>query len=819
MAERIIQKDLASAVAPRYKSYGLYVVKDRALPSLYSGCKPVLQRSLYSMYEMGLKHTSKIKKSARIVGDVIGKYHPHGDTSVYEAIVRASQDWNMRYPLVDMPSNNGSIDGDGAAAMRYTEARLSAYGEELLSGINKNTVDFKPNYDNTEREPVELPAMLPNLLANGVEGIAVGMATNIPPHNLTELLTAAKTIISNVKEEKETTLDEIMTIIQGPDFPGGGTIVNKKHLKAAFATGVGKITLRGKAEIVEDKKGNKSIVITEIPYQVKPVDLISKITSLAKDGKVEGIKEVEDESAKDICIVVRLKKAVNANLVLNQLYKLTDLQKNINYNMNALMGEEPVGVTLMDYLNEYLSNSLNILLKRTQFDYEKDSKRLLNLQTIFVYLENKEDIVKIIANSDTPEQELADNYELSEEQVSFLLNTRLGSIKKSNIAKYEEEYNALNENIVEYTKILEDEEYALDILSKELSELQDRFGDERRTNIELTNGEITDEDLIKDEPLVVTITSDGLIKSVDEKEYTTQKRGGKGTSAASTKDDEIVTDLFSINSKDDILFMTNTGRCHKLKGYTIPKVSKTAKGRHINNFIKLEENEEIVSVMSLRVKDEADSSIVFITALGQIKRLAVKELGSRYSAIRVLTIKDGDALQTCLKVNEGQDIMLCTAKGLSTRFTISTETKKPVKTQGRTAAGVMGIKVAENDYVIGGTVIDDDTNVLTLTANGLAKQTKGASWEAKQRAGKGMICHKVTEKTGDLVSVLAVKEEDEIFVGTESGKIIRLKANSIATSGRAAIGSKAIKLGENDFAFTASLAPVTLEEEKNEEEA
>lgn len=733
---------------------------------------------------------------------------------MYETIVRASQKWNMRYPIVDMPSNNGSIDGDGAAAMRYTECRLTAYGEKLLEGINKETVDFKPNYDNSETEPVELPCMLPNLLANGVEGIAVGMAANIPPHNLTELLTAARRIISDAKEEKETSLEDLMTIIKGPDFPGGGIIVNKKNLKTAFATGKGRITLRGKTDIVEDKKGHKTINITEVPYQVKPIELVNKIYTLARDGKIEGIKEVEDESDKNgMCLSVKLKKSANPTLVLNNLYKLTDLQKNINYNMNALIGDTPVDVTLLDYLNEYLSNSLNILLRRTNFDRDKDMKRISNLEVIFLYLENKEDIVAIIASSDNPEEELKEKYELADEQISFLLNTRLGSLKKASISKYQEEYDQLNENVTEYTKILEDEGYALDVLSKELSELQEQFGDERRTQIELdVNGDIAEEDLIPDEPLVVTITSDGLIKAVDEKEYSTQKRGGKGTKAASTKDDEIVTDLFSINSKDDILFMTDKGRCHKLKGYSIPKVGKNAKGRHINNFIKLEEGENIVSVMPVKIKDEAEHSILFVTALGQIKRLSISELGSRYTAIKVLKIKDGDGLQTCLKVNEGQDVMLCTAKGQSIRFTVSTETKKPIRPQGRTASGVIGIKVAEDDYVIGATIIDDESNILTLTSNGLSKQTKGAAWEAKQRGGKGILCHKITEKTGDLVSVLSVKEDDELFVGTESGKIIRLKANSIATSGRSAIGSKAIKLDEGDYAFTASLAPANNEE-------
>lgn len=820
MAEKIISKSLGSVMRPRYKAYALSVIGDRALPSMRTGLKPVLRRGLYSMSEMGLKANSKPKKSARVVGDVLGKWHPHGDTSVYDALVRAAQEWNMRYPLVDIHGNNGSRDGDPAAAMRYTEMKLTKIGEEMLSSIHKGTVDFEPNYDDTELEPQELPCMLPMLLANGTEGIAVSMATSIPPHNLNELMDAAQVIINNTTQGKDTSVEELMSHIKGPDFPDGGVIINTKELKKAFTTGKGKVTLRGETEIVDLKKGHKGIKVTSLPYQFKPVDFIAKVEKLKQENKIEGIKEIQDASEEgNINITIVLKKDVNAELILNQLYKQTDLQKNISYNMNALLDEKPVQVTLVEYLNEYLAHSLDVLLKRTQYDLNKDAKRASNIEAIASAVDNLAEVTKIVTESDTPLQDLTALLEITEEQANYILDTKLRSLAKQNTAKLEEEYNGLQENIAEFNKILNDESYSLEVLSKEIAELKERFGDERRTAIDTSvSGDITDEDLIKDEPLVVTITSDGLIKSVDEKEYSTQKRGGKGSKAASTKDDEIVTDLFSINSKDDILFMTNTGRCHKLKGYAIPKVAKTAKGKHINNFIKLEENEDIVSVMALKVKEEADASILFVTALGQVKRLAVKDLGSRYSAIRVLTIKDGDALQTCLKVNEGQDVMLCTAKGQSIRFTVSTETKKPVRPQGRTAAGVQGIKVTDGDYVVGATAIEDGSNILTLTANGLAKQTKGAAWEAKGRGGKGIVCHKITEKTGDLVSVLAVKEDEEIFVGAESGKIIRLAVKDIATSGRAAIGIKAISLSGGDCAFTASLAPANLEETEGAEE-
>ena len=805
MAERIVSKDLGAVMKPRYKTYALSVIGDRALPDLKTGLKPVLKRGLYSMYDMGLRANAKPKKSARVVGDVLGKYHPHGDASVYEAIVRATQDWNMRYPLINLQGNNGSRDGDSAAAMRYTEIKLTKIGEQTLADINKNTVDFSPNYDDTELEPDTLPCRLPMLLANGTEGIAVTMATSIPPHNMTELMSAAQRIIHNTIEGKDTEVSELMEDIKGPDFPDGGIIVNNKELRKAFETGRGKITVRGKA-----------INITSLPYQCKPIDFINKVEKLRQDNKIDGIKEIENCSENEvICINIILKKDANPELVLNQLYKQTDLQKNISYNMNALLDGKPVQVTLVDYMNEYLSHCLDVLLRRTSYDLGKISKRAVILEAIFTAAENFDAVVEIQKSAEDPIASLMETFEFTEEQARYIDDAKLRRlVRETELNKSREEYEDIQVLIAEYNKILNDEAYSLQVLSREIDELKEEFGDERRTVIDTTiNGEITDEDLIKDEPLVVTITSDGLIKSVDEKEYSTQKRGGKGTKTASTKDDEVVTDLFSINAKDDILFMTNIGKCHKIKGYQIPKVAKTAKGKHVNNFIKLEQDEEIVSVMALRVKEEADSSILFVTALGQVKRLAVKDLGSRNTAVRVLTIKDGDALQTCLKVKEGEDVLIATAKGQSIRFKVSTETKKPVKPQGRTASGVQGIKVStEDDYVIGATVLDDNSNILTLTANGLAKQTKGSAWETKGRAGKGIVCHKITEKTGDLVSVLAVKEEDELFVGTESGKIIRLAANSIATSGRSAIGSKAITLGEDDYAFTASLAPINLED-------
>lgn len=823
MAERIIPKSIANIMRPRYVRYARSVVSDRALPDIRSGLKPVQARGLFSMNEMGLSFKSKPKKSARVVGDVLGKYHPHGDTACYDALVRTSQEWNTRYPLTKIDGNNGSRDGDPAAAMRYTEIKLSAIGEQMLKDIHKDTVDFKANYDDTEREPVELPCMLPMLMANGTEGIAVGLSTSIPPHNLTELLDAAINYVDNTLNEKETDLEDLMEFIKGPDFPDGGIIVSKKDLKKAYETGRGRITLRAKVDVVTNKK-TTSLVITQFPYQLKPVDFCKKVRSLVSDGKIDGIKEVLDESSEEhgVNVQVVLKKDANPELVVNQLYKKTDLQKNISFNMNALLDGEPVTLTLKDYMDEYLGHCMNVLTRRTQFDLDKDLKRAQIIEAIATAAENFDAVVEIQKSADNTVQTLIDTFEFNEEQAKYIDDVKLKNlVGKTTLERLQAEYDELVERINKYNVILTDEQEALVQLGTELSNLKETFGDERRTDFDLTaGGDISEEDLVKDEPLVISMTSDGLIKAVEEREYTTQKRGGKGVKGSVTKEDEIVTGLFSINAKDDLLFMTNIGRCHKVKGYKIPKVAKSAKGKSVNNYISLDadKGEEIVSVMSLRVTEEMDNSIIFVTALGQIKRLAVKDLSSKYPATKVLTIKEGDELATCLKAKEGEDVLICTAKGQSARFTISVESKKPVRPQGRSASGVQGINVADDDYVIGATIIQDSANILTLTARGLAKQTIGSAWEAKNRGVKGVACHKVTEKTGDIVSVLSVKEEDELFVSTDQGKIIRLFASSIATSGRMSIGSKAITLDNGDFASIASIAPNTGEEEINDEE-
>lgn len=743
------------------------------------------------------------------------KYHPHGDTAVYEALVRMAQQWSLRYPLVEIQGNKGSRDGDPAAAMRYTEMRLTPYGEAMFKDINKNTVDFKANYDDTEKEPVCAPALIPNLLANGVEGIAVGMATSIPPHNLTELYDACLHMIANA--DREITVEELFNFVKGPDFPDGGVIVDTKDLTKAYTTGRGKVVLRAKYEIENISKDRSAIVITEIPYQVNKEALVNKIDDLSKKGKIEGIKEINDLSKKDdIRVEIELKKSANVQLVINKLLKHTDMQVSVSFNMMSLIDGEPVMLTLKDALETFLAHCVEVLTRRTQFDVDKTQRRVMFIDAILTVLSDIDSAIHIIRNSENPIHDLMGTFNLNEDQANYVYEMKVKTLSRQSEAKLIEEKEDLELKIANWSEILNDESVMLSTLAAELTELKDKFGDERRTEICANAGaNINEEDLIKDEELVITITSEGLIKSVEEKEYNTQKRGGKGAKAAATKDDEVVIDLFTVNSKDDLLFITNQGRCHTLKAYKIPKVAKTAKGKSINNFINLAENEWPVSTIATKLNDE-DNSIVFITEKGQIKRLQVTHLSSRMSVTKVIGLNEDDELVSALIAKEGEDVLICTALGQGLRTTINAEKIRPM---GRSARGVKGIKVKENDIVIGMTKVDDNTDILTVSSQGLGKRTKGVDFPVKNRGGQGVKCHKVTERTGALVACLTVEEGSQVFVGTESGQIIRLNTDLLAKSGRDTTGTKLINLGEDDQVVTASLAPTTEEvEEENIEE-
>lgn len=816
ITENIQDVSIRNAMENKFFEYAKYVIEDRALPDVRDGLKPVQRRILNSAYELGLRPDKPYKKSARLVGDVLGRFHPHGDSSVYGAQVILAQDFSTRYPLIDGHGNFGSRDGDPAAAMRYTEAKLSRFGNEMMNNIHKDVVDYQPNFDETEKEPVVLPTMIPALLANGCSGIAVGMATNIPPHNLTELYDACLHLIENATSETEVTTEDLMRFIKGPDFPTYGTIVDTKDLLKAYKTGKGRITLRGKYEI-ETVGKDTVIAITEIPYQVNKAKLIEKIDALAKDDKIEGIKEVNDESSKKggMRIAVYLKKNADARLILNKLLKHTDLQTSVSFNIMALVDNQPTQLGLKDCLDYFLSHCAELITRRTQFDLDKINKRTLIIEGVQVALEDENKTIAIIKAARSA-QEAIDNlmneYDLEEVQAKYIWDMKLNAISNLNTTKLQEEYDDLCERQRKCLSILNDQSVLLQELASEITTLKESFGDERRTSIDASaNINISEEDLVEDENLVVTVTTEGLLKSVSEKEYNTQKRGGKGVKTQNTKDDEIVINMFTMNSKDDLLFLTNTGRCHAIKAYKIPKSSKNNKGKSINNYISLQEDEHPVSIIATKIQEGA--SIVFITRNGIIKRLPITHLSSRMSVTKVIGIKENDELVNALMAHEGDELLIATGKGQSIRVKVD---EKELRPMGRSAAGVKGIRLKDDDYVVDMTQISNDKHILSLTQTGLGKATKASEYKTQGRGGVGIKGHKISSKTGDLVCCLAVSQEDEIFVGTLQGQIIRIKVSDVAISGRDTAGSRIIKLYDNDMTMTASIAPIKEDEEDEE---
>lgn len=818
IVENIQDISIRNAMEDKFFEYAKYVIEDRALPDVRDGLKPVQRRILYSAHELGLRPDKPYKKSARLVGDVLGRFHPHGDTSVYGAQVILTQDFSTRYPLIDGHGNFGSRDGDPAAAMRYTEARLSRFSDAMMADIHKNVVDYEPNFDETEMEPSVLPTMIPTLLANGCSGIAVGMATEIPPHNLGELYDACLYLIEHATDEQEVTVEKLMQFVKGPDFPTYGTIVDTKDLLKAYKTGKGRITLRGKYEI-ETVGKDTVIAITEIPYQVNKAKLIEKIDTLSKEDKIEGIKEVNDESSKKggLRIAVYLKKNADARLILNKLLKHTDLQTSVGFNMMALVDNQPLQLGLKDCLDHFLAHCAEIITRRTQFDLEKINARTFIIEGIQTALEDVDNTIALIKAAKSAQEgitSLMDEYELEEVQAKYIWDMKLNAISSLNTEKLEEEYMDLLEKQRKCISILNDQSVLLSELANDISTLKEKYADERRTDIDvIANTNISEEDLIEDENLVVTVTTEGLIKSVSEKEYNTQKRGGKGVKTQNTKDDEVVMNLFTMNSKDDLLFLTNTGRCHAIKAYKIPKTAKNNKGKSINNYISLQEDEYPVSIIATKMQEGA--SIVFITRNGTIKRLPITHLSSRMSVTKVIGIKEGDELVNALMANEGDELLIATGKGQSIRIKVD---EKELRPMGRTAAGVKGIKLKEDDYVVDMTKIDDDKLILSLSQTGLGKTTKANEYKVQKRGGSGVKGHKITSKTGDLVCCLTVSPDDEIFVGTLQGQIIRIKVSDVPTSLRDTSGSRMIKLYDEDVAITASIAPIKDEEEELSEE-
>lgn len=798
--ENIITKSLEDAFLPRYKGYALSVIEDRALPDVRTGLKPSGRKILWDMYENGMKSTDQPKKCAKIVGSVLARVYPHGDTALYGALVRLGQEWVMRYPLVENLSNFGSRDGDGPAAYRYTMTKLTPLGELMCKDIDKDTVDYMDNFDNTLQEPVYLPCMWPQLICNGSNGIAVSMSTYIPPHNLTEVLNATDHMIDCALKDEEYTTEDIFRFIKGPDFPDGGVITNNKEMRKAIETGRGKIILKAKYTIEEDKKG-QYIKITELPYQVSKQKLVLKIEDLKAENKVEGIREVFDLTKRgEICnVVVRAKKGASIKLIEKQLLAKTDMQISISYNITTLVDGVPKLLGIKDCLDEFLTHALSVIRKRTQFDLNKTNKRILILEGVSIATENIDRVIEIIRTEDDPAEVLMDEFELEKEQVTYILNMGLIRLSKSNEEKVENELSDLYDLVPRYLAIINDNEVALSKLKEELAEIKDKYGDARRTMIELEDA-IQEEDLIKDEDLIITCTSEGNIKSVLTSEYNVQNRAGKGNKGSNVKDDEIVIDLFAVNSKDDLLFITNTGRCHKIKAYKIPKVSRTSKGKNMVNFMSLEEDEFPVKTLAVNANHK-DSFITIVTDKGQIKRISVDNLSPRLAITKVITLIDGHEIVDAILTKDDDDIFIATTKGMSVRFKA-----EKVRPTGRSARGVIGIKLADDDEVIGLTDVPENSEIITVTEAGIAKATVESEFATKSRGCKGIKCHKLSDKTGDIINCFILSEENMI-VATANGKIIRVNTDSIARSGRATTGTKLIKLDKKDYVVAAACIP------------
>lgn len=742
------------------------------------------------------------------------------DASVYQAMIVLSQDWNTRYPLVHVKGNNGSMDGDPPAASRYTECKLSKYGEEMIKNIDKNTVDFVPNFDNTFKEPAILPSLLPNYLMNGTSGISCGFAPNIPPHNLTEIYNACLFMLDDIISGKLNEIEEdelenyliknIKKYIKGPDLPCGGIIVDNKEWPAIIKTGKGKIVTKAKYEITENKRKEKEMIITELPYQVNKLALVEKIEDYIENNTIEGIKSIIDSSnGDDIKIVITFKKTANHEIVINNLLSKTDLRKNINYNMLGLKNKELMSMNIIDSIDEFLEHASIIIKREAQFDYDKKSQRYRLLDSLLKVLESDETIqeaIQIIRYSKDKVNDLIERFDINEEHANYILSRPLSSLSEEQQEKYDEELSSLHEELPPLLKIINNTDSATFIeLRERILELKAKYGDKRRTSIELES-EITDEDLIKDEDLIITITSEGNIKSVLASEYNIQRRNGKGSKGVNVKDNEIVTQLFTLNSKDDLLFVTNLGKVHHIKAYKIPKVAKSAKGKNIANYMALEENESLVKTIATKIDYNDDNNyLMLVTDKGQIKKISLSLLSKKRNVTKVISLKDNHHIVDVELVNESDDILIATAKGNCVRYNSSV-----IRTQGKTAQGVIGIKLKDDsDKVVCLTKVIPNKELLSVTELGLAKKTIENEFScAKSKGGKGMRGHKLSDKTGNLIVVLPVIK-DELLVATSKGKIIRLDIKTLQLSGRDTTGSKLIKLDKNDFVKTVSLAPKT----------
>ena len=781
---KIIEKDIEKEMREAYIDYAMSVIVSRALPDVRDGLKPVHRRILYSMHEDGITSDKPYRKCANTVGSVLGRYHPHGDSSVYDAMVRLAQDFSMRYQLIDGHGNFGSVDGDGAAAMRYTEARMSKIAEYMLTDIEKNTVDFMPNYDDRLQEPTVLPARIPALLANGSSGIAVGMATNIPPHNLTELIDGIIKII----DEDNVTDEELMSVIKGPDFPTEGIILGLEGIKQAYTTGKGKITLRAETEIEEMSGNRQRIIISSLPYQVNKANLIKTISDLSKERKIEGISECRDESdRKDkVRVVIELKRDANPQVVLNQLFKHTQMQTTFGIIMLALVNGVPKILTLRQCLDCYIDHRKDVILRRTQFELDKALARAHILEGLKIALDNIDEVINIIRNSyDDAKERLMERFGLTDIQAQAILDMRLRTLSGLQREKIEEEYNQLMELIAHLRDILNSEKLVFDIIKEELLEIKDKFGDERKTKIVAAEGEIDVEDLIKEEQTVVALTHFGYIKRMPIDTYKSQKRGGKGITGIATREEDFVKQIFTASTHDTILFFTNKGKLYHLRGYEIPEAGRTAKGTAIVNLLSLDAGEKVSAVIPIQNFAEG-KYLLMATKNGLIKKTALKEYdSSRKTGLQGITLKEDDELIS-VRLTDGQDnVVLVTRNGMCITFD-----EKDVRPIGRVSQGVIGIRLDEDDEVIGmeSVIAGGKATLLAITENGFGKRTELDEYRVQNRGGKGVVTYKITPKTGKLVGVRIATEEDDVMLITDTGTIIRINVKDISVLGRSTQG-------------------------------
>ena len=816
--DKIHDIDLKKTMEKSYIDYAMSVIASRAMPDVRDGLKPVQRRVLYSMIELNNGPDKPHRKCARIVGDTMGKYHPHGDSSIYGALVNMAQEWSTRYPLVDGHGNFGSVDGDGAAAMRYTEARLSKISMELLSDIGKDTVDFVPNFDETENEPLVLPSRYPNLLVNGTSGIAVGMATNIPPHNLKEVIAAVVKIIDNqVDEERETSMEEVMEIVKGPDFPTGATVMGKRGIEEAYRTGRGKIRVRAVSDIETMPNGKSRIVVTEIPYLVNKARLIEKIAELVKDRKVDGITDLRDESDRQgMRIVIEVRRDANANIILNQLLKHTQLQDTFGVIMLALVNNQPKVLNLLQMLNYYLNHQKEVVTRRTKYDLNKAEERAHILEGLLIALDNIDEVIRIIRGSQNVQaakQQLMERFGLTDTQSQAIVDMRLRALTGLERGRLEAEYKDLELKIAQFKEILADEKKLLKVIREEIQIISDKYGDDRKTSIGFDEFDMSMEDLIPNDDTVVAMTRLGYIKRMSPDNFRSQNRGGKGIKGMQTIDEDYIEDLIMTKNHNNIMFFTNTGRVYRLKAYAIPEAGRTARGTAIVNLLQMMPGEKITAIVSMKEFND-DHYLFMATKYGMAKKTPMREYSNvRKNGLQAIVLREGDELIEVKATDDTKDIFMVTKKGQCIRFHES-----DVRVTGRVSMGVIGMRLDEDDEIVGMQMDSQGETLLVVSANGIGKRTDISEFPVQKRGGKGVRCYKIVEKTGDLVGAKLVHEDHDVMMITNEGIIIRISVKDISVIGRNTSGVKLMNIDSESNTYIASIAKVRDDGNKDENE-